>query len=63
MDTGLDELSQLLVGEALDPEEVVEFAHWLKEEDLVFEILGQMLSVRIADYPLLVQELESVLAR
>jgi hypothetical protein len=37
----------------LDPEEIVEFVDWLKEEDLVLVVLSKMISVRVAYNPLL----------
>lgn len=49
-----------MIGDALDPEEIIEFVHWLEEEDLVFKVLGEMLSVGVAHYPLVKQEVNCV---
>jgi hypothetical protein len=37
----------------LDPEEIIEFVDWLKEEDLVLVVLSKMISVRVAYNPFL----------
>ncbi len=50
----------MLECEFLDPEQIVEFVDWLEEEDFIFEILGKMLSIRIAYYPLIIKEINSV---
>jgi len=44
-----------------DPEQIVELVDGLEEENLVFEILLQVLSVRVADDPLLEQEFHGII--
>jgi hypothetical protein len=37
----------------LDPEEIVKFVDWLKEEDFVLVVFSKMISVRVAYNPFL----------